>query len=178
DVDASPQQINFYNLKGRSFSNSVQAELNAEIIHHLDVRLAYRWLDVQTNYHGQLLQKPFSAKHRAFINLAYATDSKWKFDFTTQWLSKKRIPFTGSNPVDKQMAMYSPSYFQMSGQVTKALDKKWDVYVGVENLTNFTQNNMIIAADQPFSPYFDASMVWGPVNGRMIYAGFRFTIKK
>ncbi len=66
----------------------------------------------------------------------------------------------------------------MSGQVTKVLNKKWDVYVGVENLTNFTQDNVILSADKPFSPYFDASMVWGPVNGRMIYAGFRFAIKK
>ena len=76
DVDANPQQINFYTLKGKSFSNSIQAEFNYELIKKLDVRLAYRWLDVQTNYNGTVLEKPLIAQHRAFINLAYETKNK------------------------------------------------------------------------------------------------------
>jgi outer membrane receptor for ferrienterochelin and colicins len=44
-------------------------------------------------------------------------------------------------------------------------------------LTNYFQENAILSADQPFGPYFDASLVWGPVTGRTIYAGFRYTIK-
>jgi hypothetical protein len=52
-----------------------------------------------------------------------------------------------------------------------------DFYIGAENLTNYFQKDVILAADQPFSNYFDASMVWGPVSGRMFYAGFRLKIK-
>jgi len=177
DVDASPQKILFYNLNGKSFSNSIQAELNYELIKKLDLRLAYRWLDVQTNYHGTMLEKPLIARHRAFANIAYETKNHWKFDYTTQWFSKKRLPNTSSNPPDKQFAAYSPSYIQMSGQITKQFGSRWDVYAGAENITNFTQNPLIISAAQPFSPYFDASIVWGPVNGRMVYAGMRFKIK-
>ncbi|QPH41787.1 TonB-dependent receptor [Pedobacter endophyticus] len=177
DVDASPQEINFYNLKGKSFSNSLQAEFNYELIKKLDVRLAYRWLDVRTNYHGTVLEKPLIAKHRAFVNLAYEASKQWKFDLTTQWLSKKRLPYTGSNPSDKQLGLYSPAFVQMSAQVTKQFGDKWDVYVGAENLTNFKQQNPIVSADQPFSPYFDGSMVWGPIYGRMVYVGMRFRIK-
>jgi outer membrane receptor for ferrienterochelin and colicins len=47
----------------------------------------------------------------------------------------------------------------------------------VENLLNFKQPNPIIASDAPYSKYFDAAMVWGPVYGRMLYAGLRFKIK-
>jgi outer membrane receptor for ferrienterochelin and colicin/copper chaperone CopZ len=177
DVDASPQKILFYNLNGKSFSNSIQAELNYELIKKLDLRFAYRWLDVQENYHGTMLEKPLIAKHRAFANIAYETKSHWKLDYTTQWFSKKRLPNTSSNPVDKQFGSYSPSYIQMSGQITKQFGSRWDVYIGAENISNFKQNPLIIAAAQPFSPYFDGSMIWGPVNGRMIYAGLRFKIK-
>ena len=177
DIDASPQKILFYNLNGKSFSNSVQGELNYEPLKKLEVRLAYRWLDVQTNYNGTVLEKPLIAKHRAFINLAYETKSHWKFDYTTQWFSRKRLPNTTTNPVDKQFSGYSPSYIQMSGQVTKQFGSRWDVYVGAENITNYTQQNLIIAASQPFSQYFDGSITWGPVNGRIIYAGLRFKIK-
>ncbi len=40
------------------------------------------------------------------------------------------------------------------------------------------QHNPVIAADNPFSEYFDAAMIWGPVHGRKIYAGFRFAIDR
>ncbi|MBS1638950.1 MAG: TonB-dependent receptor [Bacteroidetes bacterium] len=177
DVDANPQKILFYNLNGKSFSNSIQTEINYEIAKKFDVRLAYRWLDVQTNYNGTMLEKPLVAKHRAFINFAYETNNHWKFDYTVQWFSKKRLPNTSSNPVMYQLENYSPTYFQMSGQITKQFNNKWDVYVGAENLTNYMQQNLIIAAAQPFSQYFDGSITWGPVNGRIIYAGLRFKIK-
>jgi len=177
DLDANPQKILFYNLNGKSFSNSIQAELNYEPVEKLDVRLAYRWLDVRTNYNGTLLEKPLIAKQGSFINVAYETTNHWKFDYTTQWLSKKRLPNTSSNPPDKQMGSYSPSYIQMSKQVTKQFGIKWDLYVGAENITNYIQNNLIISASQPFSPYFDGSIICGPVNGRILYAGLRFKIK-
>ncbi len=174
DVDANPQQVLFYNLHGNSFSNSIQAEVNYELIRNLNMRLAYRWLDVQTNYSGVVLDKPLMAKHRAFINFGYEAKSHWKFDFTMQWIGRKRLPNSSSNPVEYQVQNYSPSYMQMNGQVSKIFNHKWDVYLGVENMTNYTQNNLIISASQPFSPYFDGSMIWGPVNGRTIYIGLRF----
>ncbi|MBX3258059.1 MAG: TonB-dependent receptor [Chitinophagaceae bacterium] len=173
DLDAGPQKIQFYDLNGKSYSTSLQAELNYQPVKKLDVRMAYRWLDVKTTYHGTLLEKPFTAKHRAFINLAYETTDKWKFDYTVQWLSRKRIPSTITNPVAYQMPAYSPSFFQMSAQVTKVFGSKFEAYVGGENLTSFIQRYAIIDAQNPFSNYFDGAMTWGPVYGRMIYVGTR-----
>jgi len=67
----------------------------------------------------------------------------------------------------------------MGAQITRSLGKTnpVDFYIGVENMGNYFQKDVIIAADQPFSPYFDASLVWGPVSGRMFYTGLRFKIK-
>ncbi|MFV0606402.1 MAG: cation transporter [Niabella sp.] len=177
DLDASVRKIQFYNLNGKSYSNSIQAEINYELMRKFDIRMAYRWLDVQTTYHGQLMQKPFVAKHRAFINLAYATNNKWKFDYTTQWLSSKRIPSTTGNPAALQLSTQSPSYIQMAAQVSKAFGQKWEVYLGGENLTGYKQNTLIIDPSNPFGQYFDGAMVWGPVYGSMLYVGMRFTIK-
>ncbi|MFY7963462.1 MAG: TonB-dependent receptor domain-containing protein [Chitinophagaceae bacterium] len=177
DVDANPQQIQFYNLNGKSFSNSLQVEANYEIMKKMDIRLAYRWLDVQTNYNGTMLEKPLTARHRAFINYSCETNNNWKFDITAQWLSSKRLPSTTVNPTDKQMLRHSPSYYQLAAQVTKQFGKNWDVYLGAENLTAFTQQQLIVDSQNPFGQYFDASMIWGPVNGRIIYLGMRFKIK-
>jgi outer membrane receptor for ferrienterochelin and colicin len=171
-------QINFYNLKGRSYSNSLQAELNTEPIKKLEVRLAYRYFDVKTDYNGKLLQRPLIAANRAFANLAYSING-WKFDYTVNYNGQKRIPGTDANPQQYQRGKQSPDYTLMAAQVTKTFGKSnpVDFYIGAENLTNFFQKDAIIAADQPFSPYFDASLVWGPLSGRMFYIGWRLKIK-
>ena len=56
----NPGEVNFYNLDGKSFSNSFQVEFNAIPVKNLDMRLAYRWLDVKTTYNDKLLRKPFN----------------------------------------------------------------------------------------------------------------------
>lgn len=178
DVDASAQKILFYNLNGSSYSKSIQAEINYELFARFDIRIAYKWLDVQSQYLTQALQKPLTAKERAFINLAYTTKNKWSIDFTTQYIGSKRLPTTYNNPTDKQMPVYSPGYFQLAAQVSKQIGKRLNVYVGGENITNSMQNNLIIDGQNPFSKYFDASIIWGNVNGAIYYMGVRYQINK
>jgi outer membrane receptor for ferrienterochelin and colicin len=180
DREQSPQTVVFYQLNqqnnGRSFSNSFQTELNYELVKKLDLRLAYRFFDVQTTYQGQLTEVPFVAKHRVFGNIAYEI-KKWKFDYTLNWIGKKRIPATSTNPEPFRKENYSPNYWLMNAQVTHAFTKQFEAYIGVENMLDTRQTDLVNAANQPFSPYFDASLVWGQVIGRMIYGGIRLRIK-
>jgi hypothetical protein len=82
--------------------------------------MAYRWLEVKTDYASGRLDKPLLNKHRAFLNLAYETKptakgAKWGFDFTGQWISSKRIPMSHAMHMDDGMALtYSQSYFQLN----------------------------------------------------------------
>ncbi len=177
DLDQSPQKAVFYNLQGKSYSNSFQAQLDYEVIKRLDARLAYRWFDVQTTYDGELLQKPLIAAHRAFLNLAYETNNSWKFDYTINWQGDKRIPFTASNPAAYQLAAHSPDFVLMNAQLSKTWQEKFEVYIGMENLLNFKQENPILASDQPFGDYFDSSLIWGPIFGRNTYFGLRYRIQ-
>jgi hypothetical protein len=143
----------------------------------LEVRLAYKWQDVRTNYHGTLLQKPLIARDRILFNIAYATKfDKWKFDATFKWFGQNRIPTTATNPAGLQMENYSKPYYTVNAQVPRAF-KRFEVYAGAENLFNFIQQQQIIDPINPFGNYFDASLIWGPVMGRVFYAGFRMSIK-
>jgi outer membrane receptor for ferrienterochelin and colicin len=177
DLDQSPQQASFYNLSGDSYSNSFQAQFDYELINRFDVRIAYRWYDVKTTYSSGLNDKPLLSNHRSFINLAYETKKFWKFDYTLNWQGQKRIPDVSSNPIEYQLESNSPSFFLMNLQVSKSWQQKFDVYAGVENLLDYKQSNPILASDQPFSQYFDSSLIWGPVTGRNIYFGMRYKIK-
>lgn len=177
DVE-NARQVKFYNLQGKSYSNSFQAEITMIPATKLETRIAYRYFDVNTTYSGQLLQRPFIANNRAFLSIDYSLN-KWKFDYTITYNGKKRIPNTIANPTIYKLETSSPAFINMGAQISKSFGKKhpMDFYVGAENITNFFQQNAIIAAEQPFNSFFDASMVWGPLTGRMFYAGWRFKIK-
>lgn len=180
----SADYVRFYNLRGKSFSNSFQAELNLQPVKRLEVKAAYRWFDVQQSVlarggEATLLPKMFVNRDRVLFNVGYATKfEKWKFDFTWQWNGRRRIPDASAGHVHDVAAppVFAPAFSNLNAQVTKNF-LKWAVYVGGENLGNFVQKNPIIAPNDPFGPRFDASMVWGPVIGRMIYAGVRYKIR-
>ncbi|MGB0423446.1 MAG: TonB-dependent receptor, partial [Flavobacteriales bacterium] len=78
DLDADAQTVLVYNLQGKSWSNSAQAEFAWTPRRRVDVRMAYRWLDVQTDYIQERRFAPFVSKHRGFITASYKTKSKGK----------------------------------------------------------------------------------------------------
>jgi hypothetical protein len=109
------------------------------------------------------------------MNVAYATRYDiWKFDLTWQWSGSRRIPNAYVHSIDSP-EVNAPAFSMVYGQVTRQF-KHWEMYVGVENLFNFTQPNPIMGAADPFVRGFDATMVWGPVAGRMVYTGIRYKI--
>ncbi|MBK7887459.1 MAG: hypothetical protein IPJ86_09190 [Bacteroidetes bacterium] len=71
----------------------------------------------------------------------------------------------------------SPDYVQLMGQITRVF-KIWEVYLGAENILNYTQHQVILGSDNPFGSDFDATQIWGPVMGTRIYAGVRLNINK
>ncbi|MDX1476339.1 MAG: TonB-dependent receptor [Saprospiraceae bacterium] len=182
DLDVHPQQAVFRNLTGKSYSNSFQAEVAYELLKRFDIKAAYRLLDVKTDYAAGLLEAPLVARHRGFFNMAYTTSRSraghWVFDMTLQWTGAKRLPTTAANPEGLQLSTYSPSFTTIHAQVTRKFGRHLDVYLGSENLTDFRQDHAILAADDPFGPYFDSSIVWGPIFGRKIYLGVRYLIQQ
>lgn len=177
DLDNTAREARFFGLTGKSYSQSFQVQVDYEVLRRFDVRLAYRWLDVKTDYQEGLLERPLISSHRAFANLAYETKSSWKFDYTVQWIGTQRLPDTSQNLPENERGTYSDSYILMNAQVTKDIGDKWSVYLGVENITDFKLDDPIVSANDPFGSQFDTSMVWGPIFGRMAYAGFRFRMR-
>lgn len=181
DLYQSARELHFYALNGKSFSNSFQSEINFSVNRRLDIRTAYRFLDVKTKYKSGLIEKPLLSKHRGFLNIAYSTrkikNRQWKIDLTTQWIGSQRIPFTGDNDSVFQLLERSEGYLLLNGQLTRTFGKKIDAYLGVENALNYRQVNPILSSENPYSEHFDSALIWAPIFGRMVYLGFRFTIK-
>ncbi len=172
--------IRMYSSPGVSYAKSAQIEFNYSPLPRLEWKTAYRFQDVASDYWGQngnlrRLTKPFLNRDRVLVNLAYATKYDiWKFDLTWQWSGARRIPNAYIHTAEAP-AVNAPAFSMVYGQVTRQF-KHWEMYLGVENLFNFTQSNPIMGAADPFAIGFDATMVWGPVAGRMVYTGLRYKI--
>ena len=182
DLMQSPQQVLFYNLKGKSIANTMQFEFNYELAQHFNLRSAYKFYDVTTDYLSGKYQNPLQAKHRFFGNLEYETHigekgKQWKFDYTFNWIGQQQLPNAMSNPVSDRLPEFSKSYSLMNAQITRTFSSTFEMYIGGENIGNYRQEKAILGSENPFGPTFDASIVYAPVFGQMYYAGLRFKIK-
>ncbi|QQS35026.1 MAG: TonB-dependent receptor [Ignavibacteriales bacterium] len=176
DIDTDAREVRFYDLNGSSYSNNYQLEIYYQLFDRLDIGAAYRYTDVKTQYGQSLLTKPLIGKYKGLLTLSYFTDERnWVFDSSFLLNGGGRIPSTVQNPVEHQRKESFGSYININAQLTKKLDIL-ELYLGVENLTDFKQDNPVISPDEPFGEYFDASLVWGPVEGRKFYAGLRLSI--
>lgn len=178
DMEQNPNEVHFYNLKGKSYSNSFQVDLQFEPIDGLQITSAYRYNDVRMTINNEFVQKPLVSPHKAFLNLVLTfSDMDLKFDWTAELNGGGRLPKTDKNPKEYQLPNEFPAFVIMYAQVTKKFGNL-EIYIGGENLTGFTQSHPILAYDKPFSKYFDGSMVWGPIDGALFYLGARWNIEK
>lgn len=177
----NPFEINFYNLDGESYANSFQFEFNYNAFKGFDIRTAYKYYDIKTDYNSGKLEKPLIPRNRFFANAAYETEAKsngsqWKFDATYNWLDSQRFPSTEASLPEFQLDEYSPTVGTLNLQVTKVFSSYFEVYLGGENVTNVRQTNPIISPDDPFGSNFDSNFVYGPIFGSMYYAGIRYRL--
>lgn len=176
DVDSDPHAVSFYNLNGKSTAHVLQFEASYPFFKGFNLLTSYRWMDSRVNYGGKEMRKPLTSRYKALATASYETPlRKWQFDLTAQFNGSGRMPTPDAvNPLwNKNFKAYTI----VNAQITKFF-RTWSVYVGGENLGDFTQKNPIISAENPYSPDFDATMVWGPTQGRKFYVGFRYNIGK
>ncbi|CAK7072283.1 MAG: Vitamin B12 transporter BtuB [Parabacteroides sp.] len=181
DMDSDPHAVSFYNLDGKSYSNSFQIEATYPFFRGFTLTAAYRYTDAKTDYKDangvvSRLKKPLVSDYKGLVTASYQTPlKKWQFDLTGQFNGGGRMPVPDkTNPLwDTDFKAYTV----VNAQITKYF-RRWSIYVGAENLFDFKQSHPIIDPENPRGDNFDGSMVWGPVHGRKIYAGLRFNISR
>ncbi len=179
DFVTNPQKVNIYQSSAKSYSNSYQLNINFSPIKRLDFTLIGRYNDVRQTYNNSLLLvKPMVVPLKLLSTISYSTlHEKWSFDVTVQWNSPTQLPDLSSNPAEYRIPQKSNPYTIVHAQITRRF-KKWDIYTGVENALNYKLKYPIIAYKDPFGSYFDASLVYAPIMGRLFYIGMRYKFTK
>ena len=169
DVDSDIHQVHFYNLDGISYSHTFQIDATYPFFEGFSLLGAFRYNDVKTTINGKLRDKPLSSRYKGLVTATYKTPLEiWQFDLTLQINGDGRMP-DGFGTFD--------AYPILNAQILKWF--RWgNIYIGGENLTNFKQKNPIIGCHDPWGENFDATMIWGPVDGIMVYAGIKWKLTK
>ena len=173
DYDSDPRLISITDLDGRSRSNTIQVDATYPVLEDMEVTAAWRWNDVKTTYGGVLRERPLTSRYKALLTASYKPGTGlWQFDVTAQLNGGGRLPQTSNLKSQTSNLTTFPAYGQLAAQVTRWF-RHFSVYVGGENLTGYRQQHPVIGADDPWGPSFDATQVWGPVHGALLYAGVR-----
>lgn len=179
DLDSDPHAVRFKNLHGRSYSHTLQAELSYEIIDNLNATAAYRLTDVKVDYGNGAVATPLSSRSKGLLTLSYTPMMGiWQFDVTCAINGGGRMPtpYLLENGAESWNTRYK-AYPSLNAQVTRNW-RHWSVYVGGENLTGYTQQAPIVDAAHPWGNRFDSTMVYGPLHGAIVYAGFRYNFTR
>lgn len=176
DYDTDPGLAIISNFTGPAVSEGFQAEASVKLFQRLQLKTGYNFLNVYRQQNGVRVALPFNAIHKVVNTLSYATlDEKWHFDANIHSYGRQRLPNTQNNPEPYRRPDFSEPYTVVSAQAT-AVFGRFEVYAGVENILDFRQLQPILSWEDPFSPFFDTSSVWGPTRGREIYLGLRYSI--
>lgn len=174
DQYTRPDAVLYYNLDGNSHATSLQFTFSYELTDRLYSKWSYKTDNVRSDYKQvSSAAKPLLSNDKALLNLGYVTKKEfWRFDIILQWEGVKPLPLASGPETVSHNIEYSDDYFMLQAQVTRVF-KRWELYFGGENLLNMQQENPIISAQNPFDESFDATRVWGPINGAKGYAGIR-----
>ena len=176
DYDTDPTKAFVKNFTGKSVSNGFQTDFFIRLYKRFEFKAGYNFLDVYRENNGNEEALPFNPRHKILTTISYKPlNSKFHADVNIHWFGKQRLPNTRSNPLAYQRPDYSQHYTTVNAQFTYIF-KNLEVYTGSENIFNFRQKQPIISWQDPFSPYFDISSVWGPARGREFYAGLRWKL--
>ena len=159
--------FSFENLSGKSYTHAAQIDATYPFFTGLTATAAFRYTDARVTYDGKLRRRPLTSRYKGLLTFGYKTPLElWHFDLTGSLNG-------GGELYDRSRY---PAYFQLQAQITREF-RRFSLYIGGENLTNYTLHHPIFGASDPWSPAFDATQVWGPVNGAMGYIGIRYKLE-
>ena len=180
DQERDASNIYIYEMGGMSRTHTAQIDITWTPIKRFDIFATFRYTDSRytINHNGapMLVERPLVGRYKALINLQYATNMrKWVFDLTAQLNGPARIPTQTGDMSDSYLSNGGKPYPMLFAQVSRRI-KKWEIYLGCENIIGFKQKEPIIMADDPYSTAFNSSLVWGPLTGQKVYVGVRFNL--
>lgn len=177
DYNQAPDLAVIANFTGRSVSRAYQTDLDMNHPSGWQLKFAYNYLEVFRGEGAEKTILPFNPAHKLLGVVSFAPPSlPFQIDAHGHWYGKQILPNTTMNPEIYQRPATSETYMTITLQLTWRF-KQWEVYGGCENIFDYRQERPILGWEDPFGPYFDTALAWGPTRGREFYIGLRWRLE-
>gem|GEM_PF-1213447 len=171
-----PWLVSVFSGEKSALYQSLYGEVQYELPDMLRITLGYKLQDIWWQLPEGRFFRPLLPQHRGVLWLTWLTLSRrWQADAIISAYSRQRIPSTAAKSEPYRLPSYSPAYATLTLQITHRIDQ-WEIQLAGENINDFRQAQPVLAADRPFSPDFDASLIWGPIMGRMASLTVRYSL--
>ncbi len=189
-----PTKIIYANSDGFAVTRGISLSLNQQFGFPLSYNIGFNLQEAfqtETNNNGDKVSTDieFAPSWSSVASLSYKIKPiKLDIAYTINFTGQMQLPEVfdldaNGNPLEEARPTTSEPFAFQNLQITKTLKKDWKVFVGIQNLFNYTQQTSpLIGYNDPnnavgFSPYFDTSYAYAPIHGREIYIGVKWNYK-
>ncbi len=194
DYETDPNKIIYSNINGFGVSKGISLTTDIKFINRLNINIGATLMDVSTTENGVTTRQILTENFSGVWSVSYKFNNNLKVDYTGNIYSPMRLPLISeTDPRSPESPWFSIQNIQFS----KKFSNKWEVYLGVKNLLNFTPPaNSIARSFDPFdknvvfnqngqaqaSPgnpnalTFDPSYVYASNQGIRTFFGLRYSV--
>lgn len=121
-----------------------------------------------------------SIEQRARFSVDYDING-WELYTEATWVGARDLTPYGYTDRYNDLALTSPknttapAYTTVDLKISKELDKNFSFYAGAKNLFDTLQTDTESPLFYDAQGGFDSAHIWGPLRGRMVYAGLKAT---
>ncbi|SHI56743.1 TonB-dependent receptor [Pseudozobellia thermophila] len=198
DYDTHPDQIIYDNLKGRSISQGISANIDGVFPNGLKFLLGATVQDVSQTENGTKQRQILTESFTGTWGVTYSFRSiQLAIDYTGNLYGPMRLPVLGEQDPRKDQ---SPTWSIQNIQFTYSGLDNFEIYGGIKNLLDWTPNrgnpfiiarandpfdknvdygpngDVLATADNPYALTFDPSYVYGPNQGLRGFLGLRYRL--
>lgn len=119
-----------------------------------------------------------ATEQQARLMLDYDKDG-WDAVMTATWTGSRDLSDYGYGDRYNDAAMtdakstHAPSFTTVDVKISKEINKNFMVYIGAKNLFDYTQTEHESPLFYDNTGAYDVGHIWGPLRGRMTYAGIK-----
>ncbi|MFA0809731.1 TonB-dependent receptor plug domain-containing protein [Microbulbifer epialgicus] len=138
---------------------------------------------LETYAYDQVFKESYAiapVEQRALLSLDYGS-GPWMVYASASWIGQRDLDDYGyegyNQPGEEQKSLSAEGYWTLDMKVSFDMSENLTVYVGGNNLTDYTQVN---DAETPLfwdaGDAYDVAYIYGPLRGREFYLGFDWSI--
>lgn len=183
DFDTDPNIIIYDNLGGIGISRGASFAINHKFKIPLRLKLGATFMDVfeqeinEDDGSVTRTDQVFAPRMSGVFGIKY----QWRkygisIDYTGRVVGSQRLP---AAPEGFVMDDYSEAFALQHIQITKTFkDSGIEIFGGVKNIFNYTQDSPLIDPQNPFGDSFDTAFAYGPLQVRRFIFGLRYGLKR